>query len=201
MKLLLHICCAPCSIFPIGELSKDPSTDIRGFYYNPNIHPRSEYERRKAELIRYARVPFIDAEYDPERWFADTEGHAADPEQGERCAICFRLRLLTTAQYAAAHGFSHIATTLGISRRKNPQQIAEAGLYAASTEPGLTFLNINWRKGGGSARADQISKEEGFYRQQYCGCLYSQATTLKKPSTDCSDYLQRFPTVSQPSGS
>ena len=170
--ILLHCCCAPCSCAIIERLSSQGAR-FSLFFYNPNIHPRDEYERRKEELIRYAKVPFIDAEYDPERWFAATDGLLNDPERAERCSICFRLRLLKTAQYAAANGFSHIATTLGISRRKDLQQIAEAGLYAASTEPGLTFLNINWRKEGGSARADQLSKEAGFYRQQYCGCLYS----------------------------
>ena len=174
-KVLLHCCCAPCSCAIIERLSLD-DIDFSLFFYNPNIHPEGEYDRRKAEIARYAAsraVPFIEAEYEPKEWLLCTQGHEADKESKGRCLICFRMRLHKTAQYAAMHGFSHIATTLGISRRKNLSQVTQAGLDAASTRPGLTFLDINWRKQGGSARADQISKEEGFYRQQYCGCLYS----------------------------
>jgi epoxyqueuosine reductase len=175
VHVLLHCCCAPCSCAIIERLSSE-GVSFSLFFYNPNIHPQDEYERRKAELIRYARVPFIDTPYDPKAWFLSTKGHELDQERKERCALCFRLRLCATARYAAAHGFSHIATTLGMSRRKDFAQVTEAGFYAASTQPGLTFLNINWKKGGGSARAEQISKEESFYRQRYCGCLYTART-------------------------
>ena len=174
-KILLHCCCAPCSGAIIERLSAEGAC-FSLFFYNPNIHPLDEYERRKAEIVRYASklsLSIIDAEYDPGNWHVHTQGRATDHEGGMRCSICFRLRLSKTAHYAAAHGFSHIATTLGISRHKNLQQVTEAGLYAASLEPGLTFFDINWRKQGGSARADQISKAEGFYRQTYCGCIYS----------------------------
>jgi predicted adenine nucleotide alpha hydrolase (AANH) superfamily ATPase len=174
-KVLLHCCCAPCSCAIIERLSAE-GVCCSLFFYNPNIHPQDEYERRKAEVIRYASklsIPFIDAEYDPDQWLIATQNRTADPEGGDRCSICFRLRLSKTARYAAAHGFSHIATTLGISRHKNLQQVTAAGLYAASLESGRTFLDINWRKQGGSARADQISKAEGFYRQTYCGCIHS----------------------------
>jgi predicted adenine nucleotide alpha hydrolase (AANH) superfamily ATPase len=177
-KVLLHCCCAPCSCAIIERLSSE-GVSFSLFFYNPNIHPQDEYERRKAEIIRYASkfsIPFIDAEHDTEQWFRATQDHVNDPEGGNRCSICFRLRLSKTAQYAATHGFSHIATTLGNSRHKNLQQVTAAGMYAASLKPELTFLDINWRKQGGSARADQISKEEGFYRQEYCGCMYSFRT-------------------------
>ena len=174
-KVLLHCCCAPCSCAIIERLSSE-NVHFSLFFYNPNIHPQDEYEHRKSELVQYASklsIPFIDAEYDSEHWLLATQDHALDPEGGARCAICFRCRLFKTAQYAASHGFSHIATTLGISRHKNLQQVTAAGKYAASLAPGLTFLDINWRKQGGSARTDQISKEEKFYRQGYCGCMYS----------------------------
>ena len=190
--VLLHCCCAPCSCAIIERLSSE-NVCFSLFFYNPNIHPQDEYERRKTEIIHYASklsIPLIDAEYDPEEWLLATQGHASDPEGGDRCSICFRCRLSKTAQYAVQYGFSHIATTLGISRHKNFQQVTDAGKFAASLAPGLTFLDINWRKGGGSARADQISKTEGFYRQNYCGCVYSSQPMSLRHRHQPSGHLQ-----------
>ena len=174
-NLLLHCCCAPCSCSIIERFLQE-KIGLEIFFYNPNIHPRPEYDLRKNEIIRYANkkgIRSIDAEYDPERWIELVRGHETDPEQGERCSLCFEMRLLRTAEYAAARGFSVISTTLGISRRKNFDRVTEAGRRAALSVSGVHYLDCNWRKKGGAERADAIEKAEAFYRQAYCGCCYS----------------------------
>lgn len=174
-KVLLHSCCAPCS-GPVIEMIHKSGIDLTIFFYNPNIHPLKEYEIRKNENIRFAEklgIPFVDADYDPDRWFDGAKGHELDPERGERCTICFEMRFVATAQYAAENGFSTITSCLGISRWKDFDQVTRAGVKAASLYPGVTYWDYNWRKEGGSARMYELAKEEQFYQQQYCGCIYS----------------------------
>jgi hypothetical protein len=154
--------------------------DLTLYFYNPNIHPRREYEIRKDENIRYARktgIPFIDADYDTENWFSLTKGHERDPERGERCSMCFEMRFVKTAQYAHENGFKVITSCLGISRWKDFDQVTRAGVRAASLFSGVTYWDFNWRKKGGSGRMIEIAKEENFYQQQYCGCVYSLRDT------------------------
>ncbi len=150
--------------------------DLNIYFYNPNIHPRREYELRKEENIRYAKkvgIPFIDADYDAERWFKLTDGHERDPERGERCSMCFEMRFVKTAEYAHQNGFKVITSCLGISRWKDFDQVTRAGQRAAALFPGIVYWDWNWRKTGGSERMTQISRQEHFYQQQYCGCVYS----------------------------
>jgi epoxyqueuosine reductase len=146
------------------------------FCYNPNIHPRGEYEMRKREVVRFARtmgIPVIEEEYDAGRWFERVAGLEDEPERGARCAVCFDVRLERAAHYAGGHGFDAFATSLGIARCKDIAHVNAAGERAAARHPGLAYWACNWRKGGGSARAVEICRCEGFYRQQYCGCIYS----------------------------
>ena len=146
------------------------------FFYNPNIHPRKEYEIRKDENIRFAQkhdIPFIDADYDVDHWFERAKGMENEPERGIRCTMCFDMRFERTALYAAEHGFSLISSSLGISRWKNMEQINESGVRAASHYSGVEYWTYNWRKGGGASRMIDISKRERFYQQEYCGCAYS----------------------------
>ncbi|MCD8456889.1 epoxyqueuosine reductase QueH [Xylella taiwanensis] len=174
-RLLLHSCCAPCS----GELMEAfvaSGIDYTIFFYNPNIHPLKEYELRKQENIRFAEkhgVPFIDADYDTDAWFARAKGMENEPERGIRCTMCFDMRFERTALYAYEHGFPVITSSLGISRWKNMQQINDCGHRAAAPYPGLVYWDYNWRKHGGSQRMIEISKREHFYQQEYCGCVYS----------------------------
>jgi len=174
-KLLLHSCCAPCS----GELMEalvESGIDYAIFFYNPNIHPVKEYELRKQENIRFAQqhgVPFIDADYDTDNWFARAKGMENEPERGLRCTMCFDMRFERTALYAHEHGFPVITSSLGISRWKNMSQINDCGHRAAEPYPGMSYWDYNWRKGGGSQRMIEISKREHFYQQEYCGCVYS----------------------------
>lgn len=174
-NILLHACCAPCSSAIVEYLLEH---DVRPtlFYYNPNIYPIEEYEKRKAECIRHTQMlglDFVDADYDHQHWLEVVSGLENEPERGSRCLRCFQERLVATATYARVNGFSVFATTLSTSRWKNLAQISEAGLYAASLFPPLTFLAQNWRKGGLSERRNELVRQYGFYNQTYCGCEFS----------------------------
>lgn len=174
-KLLLHSCCAPCA----GELMEAllySEIDYSIYFYNPNIHPRKEYYLRKDENKRFAdqhNIEFIDADYDKDRWFELAKGMEDEPERGIRCSMCFDMRFIKTAEYAHANGYAVFTSSLGISRWKDMDQINTSGVTAASSYSDLIYWTYNWRKNGGSKRMIEISKQERFYQQQYCGCAYS----------------------------
>lgn len=150
------------------------------FFYNPNIHPRHEYEIRKNENIRFAQkmnIPFVDADYDTSNWFARIKGLEWEPEKGKRCTVCFDMRFERTALHAHENGFSVFTSSLGLSRWKDMDQINGCGIRAAARYPGITYWTYNWRKQGGSQRMYEISKRENFYQQEYCGCVYSLRDT------------------------
>jgi predicted adenine nucleotide alpha hydrolase (AANH) superfamily ATPase len=180
-KVLLHSCCAPCS-GEVMEAMQASGLAMTVYFYNPNIHPREEYELRKEENIRFAEklgVPFIDADYDTDNWFQRTKGLEWEPERGARCTTCFDLRFERTALYAYENGFPLFTSCLGISRWKNMAQINGCGARAASRYEGLSYWDYNWRKAGGANRMIEISKREEFYQQEYCGCVYSLRDTNK----------------------
>ena len=180
-KLLLHSCCAPCS----GDIMRrllDSRIDYTVFFYNPNIHPYDEYLLRKEENMNFAKkynISFVDADYDPRKWFEMTKGMEYEPERGKRCTTCFDMRFIKTAEYAHNNGFDIISSTLGISRWKNMEQINKSGIYAVSKFKDITYWTYNWRKENGSHRMIEVSKDEGFYMQEYCGCVYSLRDTNK----------------------
>jgi len=178
-RVLLHSCCAPCS-GEVIEAMQESGIECSIYFYNPNIHPRAEYDLRKKENIRFAEkrgIPFIDADYDTENWFSRVKGLEWVPERGERCTKCFDLRFERTALYAYEHGFSLITSCLGISRWKDMDQINACGTRAVARYPGMAYWTLNWRKKGGSQRMIEISKRENFYQQEYCGCVYSLRDT------------------------
>ena len=180
-SLLLHSCCAPCA----GEIMEAvAASEIKTtvYFYNPNIHPVQEYELRKEENKRYCQklgFNFIDADYDKDNWFKRIKGLENEPERGERCTKCFDMRFERSALYAHENNFFLFATTLGISRWKDLDQVNNSGLRAADRYSGLNFWDFNWRKAGGSPRMIEISKREEFYQQEYCGCVYSLRDTNK----------------------
>lgn len=180
-NILLHSCCAPC----VGELMEgilEAGGKMTVFFYNPNIHPKKEYEIRKEENIKFAKklnIPFIDADYDSENWFNKTKGLESEPERGLRCDVCFDMRFAKTAEYAVANGFSVYTSSLSISRWKDINQINRSGHRVADRYKGLSFWDFNWRKKGGAQRMLEISKKENFYKQEYCGCSYSLRDTNK----------------------
>ena len=181
-SLLLHSCCAPCA----GEIMEAvAASEIKTtvYFYNPNIHPIQEYELRKEENKRYCQklgFTFIDADYDKGNWFKRIKGLENEPERGERCTKCFDMRFERSALYAHENNFSLFATTLGISRWKDLDQVNNSGLRAADRYSDLNFWDFNWRKAGGSPRMIEISKREEFYQQEYCGCVYSLRDTNKR---------------------
>lgn len=178
-KLLLHSCCAPCS-GEVMEALLASNIDFSIFFYNPNIHPIQEYELRKEENVLFAQkhgIPLIDADYDKDNWFERVKGLEWEPERGKRCTMCFDMRFERTALYAHEHQFPVISSSLGISRWKDMNQINASGTRAAARYPDLLYWTYNWRKGGGAERMYQIAKREQFYKQEYCGCVYSLRDT------------------------
>jgi len=178
-RVLLHSCCAPCA----GDLMEQMQAngiELTIFFYNPNIHPKKEYEIRKNENIRFAEkmgIPFVDGDYDVQRWFKLAKGMEREPERGVRCTMCFDMRFQVTAAYAVEHGFTTFTSSLGISRWKNMAQINDCGVRAAEPHDGVSYWTYNWRKGGGANRMYEIAKRENFYAQQYCGCIFSLRDT------------------------
>ena len=122
-------------------------------------------------------IKFIDADYDPRKWFVLTKGMEMEPERGKRCSSCFDMRFIKTAEYADKNNFDIISSTLGISRWKDMNQINKSGDYAVAKYPNLQYWKYNWRKENGSQKMIQVSKDENFYMQEYCGCVYSLRDT------------------------
>lgn len=175
--LLLHSCCGPCSTYVLEYLSQH--FRIYVLYYNPNIYPKEEYFFREAEqkklidtLETIHPVTFLAAKYQPERYYEAVKGHEKDPEGGERCALCFALRLREAARAAKEHGFDYFTTTLSISPHKNAQRLNEIGEQIGKEE-GVLYLYADFKKKGGFLRSVERTKEHGLYRQDYCGCVFS----------------------------
>ena len=173
-RLLLHACCAPCSIYVLQKLSAEYEVTI--YFYDPNIHPRKEYNKRRDELKRYAQklnLDFIEGPYNSAKWLEKTKGLEQEPEKGKRCEVCFDIRLFESARFAKEHNFDIWATVLSISPHKNAQQINQIGEKIAGIV-NLPYLSADWKKQDGFKIASKLSKQEGFYRQDYCGCIYSK---------------------------
>ncbi len=186
-RLLLHSCCAPCSSYCLEYLSR--YFDITVLYYNPNISPESEFRKRAEEEARFisefpaaAGVEMITDRYDPETFYAAVRGFEELPEGGERCFICYRLRLERTAEYAARHGFDLFCTTLSISPLKNCDKINEIG-EELSTRYGVGFLPSDFKKRGGYLRSVELSHEYGLYRQNWCGCVFSRRKAVERSAS------------------
>ena len=176
-RLLLHACCAPCSSYVLEYLSA--YFEITVFFYNPNIYPPREYEKRVAEERRLIGempfrnpVRFQEGTYDPECFFEAVKGLENEPEGGARCRRCFELRLSETARQAQAGGYDYFTTSLTISPLKNADVLNEIG-EAKGREYGVSFLNSDFKKKDGYKRSIRLSEQYGLYRQNYCGCVFS----------------------------
>ena len=174
-KLLLHSCCAPCSSYCLKETAK--AFRVTVFYYNPNLDCEAEDVKRKSEQLRFLRetgyADFLDCDYSPEEFAEAVEGYEQEPEGGARCSRCFRLRLEKTARAAKAGGFDYFGTTLTVSPLKNAALINEIG-YELQDLYGVKYLPSDFKKRGGYYESVALSKQYGLYRQNYCGCVYSQ---------------------------
>ena len=180
-RILLHSCCAPCE-GEVLETLLESSVQPTVFFYNPNIHPKREYELRKTEDKKFCDkvgVEHVDADYDVRNWFERVKGLEWEPERGARCTACFDMRFERAALYSHENGFSVFSSSLGISRWKNMIQINGCGERAAARYENLVYWTYNWRKAGGSQRMIEISKREKFYQQEYCGCVFSLRDTNK----------------------
>lgn len=172
-KLLLHSCCGPCSTVCIERLKDD--YDLTIFYFNPNIYPKEEYEKRKEnqkKVCEFFGVPVIDGDYDEEKWLKFVSGLEEEKEGGARCEKCFRFRLQETAVKAKEQGFDKFGTTLTVSPHKSTLIINKVG-KEIEKESGILFLEESFKKKDGYLRSINLSKELSLYRQNYCGCRYS----------------------------
>lgn len=181
--LLLHACCAPCSSAVLERLTE--SFDVSVLFFNPNISPKEEFEKRETEMERLIRempaakgVKMIRALYEPEVFYRAVQGMEEIPEGGERCFVCYRLRLEAAAQYARAHGFDYFTSTLSISPLKNAKKLNEIGEELAD-QYGVAHLPSDFKKKEGYKRSIQLSKEYGLYRQDFCGCVFSQRERME----------------------
>ncbi len=176
-KLLLHSCCAPCSSHVISVLSD--IFYITVLYYNPNIEPREEYEKRKKEQIRFlseypAKYPVdtMDCDYDNDLFHKRVKGLEQEKEGGKRCVLCYEQRMRKTAMLAREKGYEFFATTLSVSPYKNAAKLNEIGM-ALSKEVGCNYLISDFKKKNGYRHSIELSAEYHLYRQDYCGCIYS----------------------------
>ena len=176
--LLLHACCAPCSSYTLEYLSE--YFDITVFYYNPNISPKEEYDKRVVELNRLVSemplsgpVRVVPGRYDPQEFYDIARGLENVPEGGERCFKCYELRLRESAKIAAELKSDFFCTTLSISPYKNAEKLNEIGEIIAA-ETGISYLTSDFKKRNGYKRSIELSAEYNLYRQDYCGCVYSR---------------------------
>ena len=172
-KMLLVSCCAPCSCAVIEKLARE-NADFTVLFYNPNIVPNTEYDKRCAEQKRLCEafnVSFVALEYDPENWAKAVQGLENEPERGKRCFQCFQMRLKRAALYAKENGFDCVSSVFGVSRHKDFAQVNAAGKTAC--ENIVPYDETNWRKGGTENRRPALIKQLALYEQGYCGCPYS----------------------------
>lgn len=173
-KLLLHACCAPCSSACLERLKN--YFNVTAFFYNPNIED-AEYLKRKAELIRFIGetgwADILDCDHDTGEFYSAISGYENCEEGGERCKICFKLRLERTARAAKEGGFDYFCTTLTLSPLKDSAAINAIGGELAE-KYGVSWLYSDFKKQNGYLRSLQLSKEHSLYRQNYCGCVFSQ---------------------------
>ena len=186
-RVLLHSCCGPCSSSVLERLTADFEVTI--LWYNPNLYPETEYLKRldtqrellekngMKEQVRILVEPWRSRDY-----YESIEGLEKEPEGGKRCEKCFQLRLSETARIAAENGFDFFCTTLTVSRYKNTPLINEIG-EAAGREAGVKWLPSDFKKHGGEQRSQQLSREYGLYRQNYCGCEFSLRAGAKEPES------------------
>ena len=182
-RLLLHSCCAPCSSHVISYLTN--FFDITIFYYNPNISPIEEYDKRKEEQIRLIKeidkvnkIDIIDCDYDNDIYESKIKGFECEPERGSRCTICFDLRLSKTALMAKELNYDYFCSTLTVSPYKNSKLLNEIG-KKMEEKYGITWLYSDFKKENGYKHSIELSKKYNLYRQDYCGCKYSVRNKLQ----------------------
>jgi predicted adenine nucleotide alpha hydrolase (AANH) superfamily ATPase len=179
-QVLMHICCAPDATVPVVRLRAKGYEPV-GFFYDPNIHPKAEYELRLDQARKLAAIDgfeLIEGPYDPQRWIAATREFWREPEGGRRCPVCFGVLLETAARKAGELGIAVYTTTLLISPHKDVHILEQVGREKGVLY-GVSFLPEPFRKKDGFRESVLLSKEYGLYRQNYCGCVYSRIESEK----------------------
>ncbi len=180
-KLLLHVCCGPCSTYCVSELMKD--YEVTMFFYNPNIHPSGEHTKRfenARKVSKELNIPMIEGAYSPEEWLKMITGYEEEPEGGKRCKICFSIRLAESARYAKEHGFQCFTTTMTISPHKDSDVINRLGEHLAGQHK-LEWVTSDFKQNDGFKKSIEMSKKMELYRQKYCGCFYSVNNNIASP--------------------
>ena len=173
-RILLHACCGICSGYPISLL-QDMGYSVVVYFYNPNIFPQEEYQKRldaERTLCSYFGCELIEGEYEPEVYYEFVKGLENEPEKGLRCDKCFELRLDKAAQKAKELGIDEFTTSIVISPHKNYEKLSITGSKVAQN-CNLNYLPLNFRKNDGFLKTNKISKELNLYRQNYCGCKFA----------------------------
>ena len=177
-RVLLHSCCAPCSSQVLARLSDNFLVTV--LYYNPNIEPFSEYEKRKEEQKRFIKsfpsknqISFLDCDYENEKFKVIAKGLENMPEGGERCHNCYTLRMEKTAILAKENNFDYFCTTLSVSPFKNSRVLNEIG-NMLEKKYDIKYLYSDFKKEDGYKKSIEYSKKYNLYRQNYCGCIYSK---------------------------
>jgi Uncharacterized protein conserved in bacteria len=173
-KILAHICCAPDALYVVGLLQA--TYEVIGYFYNPNIQPQEEYQLRLKETRKVAKhldFELIEGAYDVDHWFKLTEKFKNEPEKGRRCYICYAWRIHKTAEKARELQVPLFTTIMSISPWKSSSALNMIGRMTAK-KYGIEFLESDFKKKDGFRKSVQLSKQFGLYRQNYCGCLYSQ---------------------------
>ena len=173
MKLLLHICCAPCLIYPL-ECLMEKGFEVTGFFYSPNIHPSAEYDKRRQAVEDFSKAVDLEViypEYNPEEFFRPISSNEAGPG---RCSICWELRMAKTVQAAKEKDFDYFSTTLLVSPYQDQGLLRGIGEHFEEEE-NVNFYYEDFRPG--FKKAHYEAKEKGIYRQKYCGCVYSMKPT------------------------
>lgn len=173
-KIVLHSCCAICSSYPVSFL-KDAGYDVVVYFYNPNIYPTEEYQKRldaQKKLCEHFNVELIEENYTPQEFYDFVKGYETEPEKGLRCDKCFELRLKKTAQKAKELGIEKFTTSIVISPHKNFKKLSEIGQKIA-IQHNLSFEAIDFKKKDGFLKTNKIANALSLYRQNYCGCKFS----------------------------
>ncbi len=194
-SLLLHSCCAPCSSAVLEKLTEDFKITL--LYYNPNISPKEEYDKRVEEVKRLLcvlpqkhPVRFLEGPYHPEEFFAMAKGMEDVPEGGERCFACYRMRLREAAYCAKILGCDYFTTTLTISPLKSAQKLNEIG-EEVSKEFGVPLLPSDFKKKDGYKRSIELSAEYGLYRQDFCGCVFSKKQSEERRAQKAQEHEEK----------
>ncbi len=183
--MLVHICCSVDSHYFLQKLQTEyPEEKLTGFFYDPNIHPYSEYYLRLLDVKRSCKmlgIDLIEGEYDVENWLEAVRGLEHEPEKGSRCSVCFDRRFEVSAQKASEIGETSFTSTLLTSPKKSLKQLQAAGDALAQRE-GIAFVAPDYRKASGTQEQNMLAKEDALYRQDYCGCMFG--LTIQRDQQD-----------------